>query len=70
MLSFEGCEKNSFRNDVATLRWPRNSPDLNPIENLQEILKNKVAEKQTSSAGALNHVIKEVWLKKFQKTDL
>ena len=53
--------------NVATLGWPGNSPDLNPIENLWEILKNKVAEKQPSSAGALNHAIKEVWVKEISR---
>ena len=42
---------------------PGNSPDLNPIENLWEVLKNKVADKQPGSAKDLEDAIKEVWIR-------
>ena len=42
--------------------WPGNSPDLNPIENLGTIKKDKVAYKQLSSAENLRQAIKEVWV--------
>lgn len=48
---------------VSTLDWPGNSPDLNPIENLWEIVKKKVADKQPSSIESLKEAIKEVWIK-------
>ena len=39
----------------------RNSPDLNPIENLWATSKEKVAYQQPSSAKELEVVIERVW---------
>ena len=55
---------------IKVLDWPGNSPDFNPgnspdlnhIENLWEVLRNKVADKQPSSAKDLKDAIKEVWI--------
>ena len=49
------------RNRVPVLPWPGNSPDLNPIENLWEVMKVKVAEKLPTSLQDLKDKICEVW---------
>ena len=56
-------KKFSEKNSIQMLELPGNSPDLNPIENLCSIMKNKVSEKHPTSLGALQSAIKEVWVK-------
>ena len=51
--------------NVQVLDWPGNSPDLNPIENLWNSMKAKVAEKYPSNLNELQQVIKEVWVQEF-----
>ena len=45
---------------IQIFDWPGNSPDLNPIENLWTILKDKVSETQPTNTKMLGQAIKEV----------
>ncbi len=51
------------KKDIKKLDWPGNNPDLNPIENLWTVLKDKVAEKQPTSIDNFKSAIAEVWVK-------
>ena len=51
----------SFVNINYIEKWPGNSPDLNPIENLWSILKRQVRERDTSTIPKLEAAIYDAW---------
>ncbi len=46
---------------VKVMDWPSMSPDLNPIEHLRGILKQKVEERKVSNIHQLCDVVMEDW---------
>ena len=46
---------------VKVLKWPSQSLDLNPIENLWEALKRKVSGHNVRNKGQFLEILKETW---------
>ena len=54
--------KRWFReNNIVLLKWPAQSPDLNPIEHLWCILKRKIREHKITSKTALKKALIQEW---------
>ena len=48
-------------NEIQSLDWPGNSPDLNPIENLWNLMKRKVGRNRIMNSKDLKDKINEAW---------
>ncbi|KAF7656920.1 hypothetical protein LDENG_00034500 [Lucifuga dentata] len=46
---------------ITVLDWPANSPDLNPIENLWDIVKRKMRDARPHNTDELKAAIKATW---------
>ena len=55
------------QNQINQLEWPGNSPDLNPIENLWAILKEKVRKRASPDKITLIENIIDIWNNEISK---
>ena len=62
-LTRKNCASPSvnWRDEDDLDRWPSNSPDLNPIENLWSIFQNAVAKHQPKTTDQFRRLLTNVW---------
>ena len=48
--------------NIEVLDWPGNSPDLNPIENAWNKMKNDLAKSRPTSIVSLKEALKKMWV--------
>ncbi|CAF2180016.1 unnamed protein product [Rotaria magnacalcarata] len=63
------CHKSAFsmkwlkKNKINLLDWPAVSPDFNAIENLWDIIDNKLNDYRLNNVNDLQQAILEIWTK-------
>ena len=50
-------------NRITILEWPGNSPDINPIENLWAICKNRMSKSDCTTEEKLISIIIDIWFR-------
>ena len=59
-----GFAKKFFeRNKIPLLEWPPTSPDLNPIENLGDMIDNQLQTMHPKNLMELKQMIEQIWTK-------
>ena len=48
--------------NIPVLDWPSNSPDLNPIENAWQIMKNKIHAQAPTSITEIQELLTRTWI--------
>ena len=48
-------------NNINTLLWPGNSPDINPIENLWSIIKCRLRKRDCTTSVKLIEAVIQIW---------
>ena len=60
--SSKKVKKFMVKNNIKTLKWPGNSPDLNPIENLWAIVKKRLRKHDCTTKTKLSTTILQIWI--------
>ena len=56
-LSIRKC----FQGDLVTMKWPPQSPDLNPIEQIWDYMDTKLQKEKRTSANHMWASLQSIW---------